>query len=560
MRTRLLAKCAMAIICASLLTGSANAAQPNVMACPTSSGGHGWGRAETLVPPSPFNGVHGLVMDNQNRLIAASLFGGQLWRVDKQTGAATVLVDRPDGQADDVAIGPKGEMAWTSLLEGKIRFRESEAAPIRVIASSLPFINSIRFDPRNGRLYAAQVFGADALWEIAPKGDAPPRLIARDLGGLNGFDIGKDGMIYGPLTMRGSLVRIDPVDGRTTVVATGFAAPNGVKIDAEGDLWAVDGGNGQLVHVDLRTGVRTVKARFPAILDNLAIGRGGEIYVSDGARDAIQVYTPMDGKVRALEPPRVAIPAGLAISNGQLWVADGFALRTVDLTTGAVREHYREIAAPFPFTVSMSHGRLAMSSTFLKAVGMFDATSGRSLGTVQGVAMPSDAIILEDGGLLVSDYDRGELVRAEGADLAQRAVVATGLNGPVQMTAGGDGHVYVVTRDGKLVDVSLKGARATRTIVSGLVHPEGLAATTWGTLVIAEVGRRRLIEIDPATGRLLEIAHNLPIGLTVKSSLPDYAIPTGVAVDGDGTIYMSADMNNAIYRFRPCQGSARRAG
>jgi hypothetical protein len=43
-----------------------------------------------------------------------------------------------------------------------------------------------------------------------PEAWPPPRLIARDLGGLNGFEVGPDGMIYGPLWFKNSVVRVDP--------------------------------------------------------------------------------------------------------------------------------------------------------------------------------------------------------------------------------------------------------------------------------------------------------------------------------------------------------------
>lgn len=79
------------------------------------AGGHTWNPPEVLVEPSPFHGVNGLVIAGDNRLIAGSLFGGQVWSVDRSTGATQVLVDRPYGQSDDVAISPTGGIAWTSL-------------------------------------------------------------------------------------------------------------------------------------------------------------------------------------------------------------------------------------------------------------------------------------------------------------------------------------------------------------------------------------------------------------------------------------------------------------
>jgi hypothetical protein len=62
-------------------TSAAEPRPPAGTACHTESGNHRWGPAETFLAPSPFNGVHGLVIDQKGQLIAASFFGGQLWRV-----------------------------------------------------------------------------------------------------------------------------------------------------------------------------------------------------------------------------------------------------------------------------------------------------------------------------------------------------------------------------------------------------------------------------------------------------------------------------------------------
>lgn len=129
-----------------------------------------------------------------------------------------MLVSGPEGQVDDIAVGPKGELAWTNYLMGMIRYRESDDAPLRVLAKDLPGINSLDFDRRNGKLYASQVFLGDALWEIDVSGQAPPRLIKKDLGGLNGFKVGPDGMIYGPLWFKGQVVKVNPGKGDTVVI------------------------------------------------------------------------------------------------------------------------------------------------------------------------------------------------------------------------------------------------------------------------------------------------------------------------------------------------------
>jgi hypothetical protein len=69
-----------------------------------------------------------------------------------------------------------------------------------------------------------------------------------------------------------------------------------------------------------------------------------------------------------------------------------------------------------------------------------------------------------------------------------------------------------------------------------------------GKLIVAEVGAKRIVEIDPQNGNVTEIAGNLPIGLIgAPGGLPTY-IPTGVGVGAPGTIYFSSDIENAIYK------------
>jgi hypothetical protein len=52
--------------------------------------------------------------------------------VDRKTGAARILIGAPAGQADDIVVGPRGELAWTNCLMGMVRYRESDSAPMRV--------------------------------------------------------------------------------------------------------------------------------------------------------------------------------------------------------------------------------------------------------------------------------------------------------------------------------------------------------------------------------------------------------------------------------------------
>jgi sugar lactone lactonase YvrE len=513
----------------------------------------GWNAPEVVVAPSSFTGVHGLAVDKGGRLLAGSVVGNAIWEVDRATGADKVLVGGPEGQADDIAIGPNGEMAWTNYLMGMLRYRENDASPMRVLAKDLPGLNSLDFDRKNGKLYASQVFLGDAVWEIDVAGVKPPRLIAKDVGGFNGFEAGPDGMLYGPLWFKNSVVKIDPATGTVTVINNQFKIPAAANLDGKGNLWVVDTATGELCKVELASGKKTVMKQLRTALDNLAIAPDGTIYVSNMADNSVEAYNPATGDVKVLTRGALAVPSGVKVSGGTLWVADVFGHRKVDLASGKVSDVMRmhgEGVMEYPFAVGISDKLVAMASWFTGSVQVLDRATNKTLAMTHGWKAPYDALPLADGSVLVAEIATGSITKASGADYATRVVVTSGLAGPVQMTLGRDGALYVTEAAGNLVKVNL--ADGSKTVVTkGLALPEGVAATPWGTFIVAEAALGRLTEIDPATNQQRTVADKLPIGLSGGPGMPPPYVATGLDVGPDGTIYFSANRNNAIYKVRP---------
>ena len=532
------------LLAVSLILGACSALPPTR---PTA-----WSAPEVLVAPSSFNGVHGLAVDAKGRLLAGSVLGSSLWEVDRKTGAAKILVGGPEGQADDIAVGPKGELAWTNYLMGMIRYRESDDAPLRVLAKDLSGINSLDFDRRNGKLYASQVFLGDALWEIDVTGKAPPRLIKKDLGGLNGFEVGPDGMIYGPLWFKGQVVKIDPANGDTVVINSEFQVPAAANLDGKGGLWVVDTKSGELSRVDLASGRKTVVKKLKPSLDNLAVAPDGTVYISNMADNSIEAYTPSNGELRLLTGGKLAVPAGLKIDGNDLWVTDVFGFRRVDVKTGNVQDIFRMQASDleYPFAIGMSASHFALSSWFTGTVQLVERSTLKTSAILHGLTTPFDAIPMADGSVIYAEIATGSIKRASGVKFADKKVIAQGLAGPVQMILGKDGAVYVTEAAGKLTRVSLSDGAKT-TVADGLALPEGLAQTPWGTFIVAESAAKRLVEINPVDGSRRTVAEQLPIGLAGGPGMPPPYVVTGVAVGENGVIYMSADLNNAIYAIRP---------
>jgi len=506
-----------------------------------------------LVPGSAFHGVHGLGIDKSGRLFAGSVAGAALYEVDRPNGTAKIAIAAPEGMADDIAFAPDGTMAWTGFLTGDLYARKGDG-PIKKLASGLPGINSLAYR-KDGRLYATQVFLGDALYEIDVEGIKPPRKIMEKMGGLNGFEFGPDDRLYGPLWFKGQVAKVDVDKGELTVVADGFKIPAAVNFDSKGNLWVVDTALGQLVRVDPKTGDKRMVAQLKTSLDNLAIDARDRIFVSNMADNGIQEVDPETGATKQIIIGKLALPGGIGVvSDGAqdtIYVADVFAYRRVDGRTGEVSEGTRMHAdggtLEYPMSATANADEVILSSWFTGTVQVIDRKTGNTKEMLHGFKAPHDAVRLGDGTLLVNELGTQSLVRVSGEHGAERTTILGGLAGPVGLVAASKDEVYLSEAfSGEVSKVDSSGERTV--IATGLKMPEGIALAPDGTLVVAEVGAKRIVAINPTTGSITEIAGNLPIGLPgAPGGLPTN-IPTGVGVGATGTIYFSSDIENAIYK------------
>jgi sugar lactone lactonase YvrE len=506
-----------------------------------------------LVPGSAFHGVHGLGIDKSGRLFAGSVAGAALYEVDRTNGTAKIAVPSPEGMSDDIAFAPDGTMAWTAFLTGDLYSRKGDG-PVKKLASGLPGINSLAFR-KDGRLYATQVFLGDALYEIDVEGVKPPRKIMEKMGGLNGFEFGPDDMLYGPLWFKGQVARVDVDKAELSVVADGFKIPAAVNFDSKGNLFVVDTALGQLVRVDPKTGAKKMVAQLKPSLDNLAIDDKDRIFVSNMADNGIQEVDPETGAAKQIIIGKLALPGGIGVvSDGgkdTIYVADVFAYRTVDGTTGEVSEparmHADGVTLEYPMSATANGDDVLLSSWFTGTVQLIDRKTGKTRDMLHDFKAPHDAVRLGDGSILVNELGSKSLVRASGEHGKDRTVVIGGLEGPVGLVAGSGGTVYLTEAFAGLV--SKVEANGEKTVIAkDLKGPEGIALAPDGKLIVAEVGAKRIIQIDPANGSVTEIAANLPIGLPAAPGGLPSNIPTGVGVGATGVIYFSSDIENAIYK------------
>ncbi len=512
-----------------------------------------------FVGPSPFHGLHGLAVEPDGTVLAGSVVGQAIYAVDPASGEVTTRIPPPHGMADDIAFGPDGVMAWTGYLTGKTFVQEPGGQP-RMVSEGLPGSNSLAFTP-DGRLYMTQVFLGDALHEVDWKGDGGARLIREGLGGLNGFEVGPDGMIYGPLWFLGEIARVDPATGEATTVAGGFEIPAAANFGPDGMLYAIDTKTGELVRIDPDTGEKTLVATMAPAIDNLAMAPNGMIYVSNMAEATIYEVDPATGSVRTVVSGPMATPTDLALRDGaageMLHVADTFAYRVIDTATGAITDPLRMQRDETEYQLGIGAGadRVLITSWAAGTVQVVDAESGASLAIHHGLVAPTDALQLADGRMIALEAASGNIVLIdadeESTPETPPEVLVSGLNLPVAMVEADDGALYVTETSGTLAKVDLASGAIER-VADGLAGPEGIDVGADGRIYLAEVGARRVVAYDPASGEMETLAEGLEIGLpSAEGSLPAYTT-TGVAASRrDGAVYVASDLTNAIYRLTP---------
>jgi sugar lactone lactonase YvrE len=511
------------------------------------------GGPKVLVTGSPIHGANGVMFDASDRLHIASVAGREIIVMDPQSGE---ILDRlgPDmgiETPDDLTFGPDGSLYWTAILTGEVgRLSPDGTNTGQTVA---PGVNPITFSD-DGRLFVALDFLGDALYELDPDLVDPPRLIAKDLGWLNGMDWGPDGFLYGPIYTKGQVVRIDVDTGTVTTVADGFVLPVAVKFDSLGRLHVADSLRGEVLRVDTDTGNKQAIATGLPILDNLAFDSQDRLFVSDPSDGSILEVLP-DGTTRLVSPGGMIGPQGVAVlprADGEsVFVADSSTLREFDGLTG--EERSVQLYLGDLSTVSADADQLVLSSWYDNAVLVWN-TDTRKVVEHLDFTFPLNAIRFQDD-LVVADL--ASVVRVSAADPEVRETLAEGLDTPAGLAAT-DNDLWVSERaTGRVLQIVADGEALPEPVpvATGLSSPEGLALTPGGGLLVVEAGAGRLSRIDPATGEASAIAEGLQLGAEGPPALPGVWGFNGVAVGPSGTIYVTGDIGNVLYRIEAVEGA-----
>jgi len=514
---------------------------------------------EVLVQGSQLHAANGIFFDSHDTLYIACGLGPEIVGMDIETGEILDRITTEVHSPDDLTFGPDGSLYWTDILTGEVGRRTPDGIITKQFVAL--GVNPITFSD-DGRLFTALAFLGDALYELDPDLVDPPRLIAENLGMLNGFDFGPDGFLYSPLPFLGKIVRIDVNTGEITpVVAEGIMAPS-VKFDSQGRLHAQNYMNGQIVRVDTETGDMEVIASVTFSTDNLAFNSQDRLFVSD-AGDGVIYEVLDDGTTRAVNSGGLIAAGSIAVlsrpdGGESIFAADVWSLREFDAATGEARGTYAVDCNPTG--VSADGENLILSSWLLgNTVQVWNPQTQETLEAYTDFITPTHAIRFQ-ADLVVAELGmsegEGRVVRIIPTDPVQYITIAEGLDAPACLAATDDdlwvsdwaaGTVLQLVVDGELLAEPIP-------VATGLARPEGLAVGPDGNLLVVETmgGRTgQLSRISLESGTVRTVAKGLELRLETSPAFPPMHVCNGVAVGSSGTIYLTSDIKNQLIAIAP---------
>lgn len=516
-------------------------------------------KPKVLVSGAAVRGANGITTDAEERLYVASVSGQEIVVMDSGSGKILNRFGLDSGvqSPDDAVVGPDGAIFWTGLFSGQVGRIDPDGTNT-IIAEVGPGPNPITLSP-DGRLFMATAVFADALYELDPTGVNPPQLILENVGGLNAFAFGPDGLLYAPVRTTREVVRIDVDTGQVELVATDFAIASAAKFDSQGILHVSEGLTGKIFQVDPESGAKTEIADLGPGVDNIAFDSQDRLFAANIFDGSVVEALP-NGHPRVVSPGGLAVPSGVAIlpddmGKDEVFVADFFSLKSFDGQSGLSNSFTEfsldDTGLTAPSSVSADGDNLLLTSWFFNAVQIWDPVDGQSVQQFFDFNVPVNAIRFQ-GDLVVAEFGTGSIVRASGTDPASRTTLASGLTAPSGLASTDDDLWAVDFGAGTVLQIVADGQplSAPTVVAAGLVQPEGLAVDVDGSLLVVESGTGRLLRVDPATGATDLVADGLATGLAPLPNTPPSGFFSDVTVGLSGKIYITGDHDGNLYRIQ----------
>ncbi len=268
--------------------------------------------------------------------------------------------------------------------------------------------------------------------------------------------------------------------------------------------------------------------------------------------------------MRTLVRGGLVLPGGIAVMAGasgreSLFVADLWSLAEYDVRSGRLLDVDRQSRAGGgiiePWTVAADAGNVIITSWMSNAIQVWDPAAEVAVKAITDPAVPLNALRFQ-GDIVACEVWTGSVVRFDAAGIPTAIATIPGI--PSGLAATSDDLWVANWVTGEILKIVADGVVlwSPQVVASGLTFPEGMTVDRDGSLLVVDAGAGRLVRIGLATGEVATVADGLALGAAQGSAAapPTWAL-SSVAVAKDGTIFVTGDLGNLVYRIRALPAS-----
>ncbi len=385
----------------------------------------------------------------------------------------------------------------------------------------------------------------------------------------------------------------------STVPLTGgsLLGPRGLLVDGSGAVIVADTFHQQVQRIDLRTGRTEVlvgtgetgleadgglaiaaSLEFDLEKGTIAATGEGDIFIADFRADRVRAVGGQTGIITTVAggascPPDctpgfgdggpataayIQIPRGLAVDSDDLYIAENWLIRRVDLSTGVITAfagtgNFGSSGDGGPAVAAEIGGLLGIAidseqNLFIGGLekvrrvdgqtGVIDTVAGTGVAGFSGndgdarlaqLSRPSAVTIDLSGNLFIADTINHRIRRV---DRATGIITSVAGSGPEGFGGGG---------------FSGDGGSA---IAAKLKSPEGVALDPQNILFIADRGNGRARRVDLTSGIITTVAGGQCCGSDGSAALEIFFLPQGLALDDQGNLYVGDIFNESVRAVR----------
>ena len=515
-------------------------------------------------------------MDSQGNLYIADTSDYKIREVNALTGAISTVAGNGSagsngdgGPATAAEIGVVYGLAVNS--QGNLFLADVASHVIREVNASTGMISTIAGNGTSGST-----------------GDSGPATAA-ELGFPNGLAVDSNGNLFLADFSFNRIRAVNLTSGIiTTVAGTGSAAdsgdggpataaglnnPEGLVFDSQGNLFIADDGAATVRRVDHATGNISTYAGINGASgstgDNgpaTAAELDGISAVAVDSQDNLFILDSTEHDVRRVSPPPPTLsgvsPSGGTVQGGGTtkisWTSSGVGSVDILLSTDGGGTFPTIIASNVPNTGDYGWSvpaNLATTTAEIEVVDHANTTLTAKSAATFTISQPTTAIlsIFAGNGTAGSTGDGGQAIQALVSD-------------PIGVAVDSQGNVFIDDRSNDVVR-EVNASTGVITTIAGTLGqpgssgdggpaisatlnlPEGVAVDDQGHLFIGDEQNDVIREVNLSTGTISTVAGNFTAGSTGDTGQATNAElngPSGVAVDGQGNLFIGDSLNNRV--------------